>query len=557
MEQLRRNPCKARLPEKLIRGRVPEIENVKIAVFQPPYPTEANEAHADTCLRWMHARLEELKPGNQDLVLLPEYATAPGLRDRKRARGFAECTGAEFLQAVAATAQRLASLVVLSGPVCCGTRWFNRSMVFDATGEMACTYDKMHLTEEERTDLGLTPGARPTVFEHAGIRIGFATCFDLYFPEHFATLAAQGVDLVLCPSYQRSESAARICLIAQTRALDSGAYLIRSSYAMGTPEVGGHSLVATPAGELLADAGEEARVLTAEIDPSRKFIKPASHGCHVVEHRALIELHRRPASYRPHVERSKQLMASPFPRMCAHRGLSQACPENTLPAFAAALASGAHEMEFDLWPSLDGVLVVCHDESVDRTTNGKGKVSELNWEEISHLDAGIHCGDAWGGVRMPRLEQVLELTDGLIGLNIHIKGVGPDGDTIKRVCDLLNECALVDTAYLSLGTESALQVARDYAPDIPRACLVSQSDSVKSIAMAKRCSCQRIQFFRQVTKNHIHQAHEAGLICNLFWSDQPEEAMNYVRNGIDVVLTNCAHTMIAGGFNALQRSPIN
>ena len=60
-----------------------------------------------------------------------------------------------------------------------------------------------------------------------------------------------------------------------------------------------------------------------------------------------------------------------------------------------------------------------------------------------------------------------------------------------------------------------------------------------------------------MTENQVRQAHEAGLICNLFWSDQPEDAMNYVRSGIDVILTNCAHSMIAGGFNALQRSAAN
>ena len=528
---------------------------MRIALFQPPYPVEETVASAEDCLRWMRKRLDGLKPGQQDLVLLPEYASAPGLRDRQKICDFAECQGADFLQAVAESAKRLGSLVVLSGPVRCGTRWFNRSMGFDITGKIASTYDKMYLTDEERNDLGLTPGAKPTVFEHGGIRIGFATCFDLYFAEHFETLAAQRADLVLCPSYQRSESAARICLIAQTRALDSGTYLIRSSYAMGNPRIGGHSLVATPAGELLADAGEEARVLTAEIDPGRKFVKPASHGCRAVEHRSLIELHRRPAVYRPRAERTQQLIGSPFPHLCAHRGLSQVCPENTLPAFAAAMASGVHEIELDLWTSRDGVPVVCHDESVDRTTNGRGKVAELTWEDIRRLDAGIRSGEAWRGVRMPRFEEVVELNDGLVGLNIHIKGVGPDGHTIKRVCDLLTEHALTDIAYLALGTELSLRIAREYAPEIPRACLVSQNDSPKSIATAKRCACQRIQFCRQVTEEQIRQAHEAGLICNLFWSDDPGEAMQYVRNGIDVILTNCAHTMIAAGFDAVKRLP--
>ena len=82
----------------------------------------------------------------------------------------------------------------------------------------------------------------------------------------------------------------------------------------------------------------------------------------------------------------------------------------TLPAFAAAMAAGAHEIEFDLWASRDDVLVVCHDAAVDRTTDGRGKVAELTWEEIRGLDAGIRLGDAWRGVRIPRLEEVLAST---------------------------------------------------------------------------------------------------------------------------------------------------
>jgi len=529
---------------------------MRIVILQPPYPNQGTNASAEDCLRWMRTRLDQLQPGEQDLVLLPEYANAPGLNDRQLLREFAESRGADFLQAVAASAKRLHSLIVLAGPVQSGARWFNRTLVFDTMGDIAFTYDKIHLADAEKDGLGLTSGSMPAVFQHGEIRIGFATCFDIYFPEHFATLAAQRADLVLCPSYQRSESAERIRSIAQARALDSGTYLIRSSYAMAEPSIGGRSLVAAPDGTLLEDAGADACVMTADLDPKHKFMKPASHGRETVEHRALTESHRRPAIYRPRWERAKRITAAPFPRLCAHRGLSQACPENTIPAFAAAMASGAHEMEFDLWTSYDGNLVVCHDESVDRTTDGTGKVSELSWDDIRSLDAGIRSGTAWRGVRIPRLEEVLDLTDGRIGLNIHIKSEGSDSATVRRVCDLLTEHALTNSAYIALATESALRTAIEYAPEVPRACLASQNDPTVSTDVAERYACQRIQFGRNVTQEQIRRAHDLGLICNLFWSDDPEDGMAYVQNGIDVILTNCAHTMIAGGFQAFSRGRV-
>jgi glycerophosphoryl diester phosphodiesterase len=530
-------------------------ETMKVAVCQPPYPAGETVSGAEDCLHWMRTALDELKPGHHDLVLLPEYANSPGLGDRQVMRLFADHQGEAFLEAVAASAERLSSLIVLSAVTRAGSRWFNRSLVYDAHGAVAFVYDKIHLTDAERDDLGLTPGAALRVFESDGIRMSFATCFDLYFPDHFEALAALGADLVLCPSYQRSESAERIGIIAQARAHDSGTYLVRSSYAMGDTGTGGRSLVAAPDGTVLADAGKGACVIEVEIDPARKFIKPACHGRPVVEHRRLIESNRRPAARREYVERAAWLASTPFPWLCAHRGLSMACPENTLPAFAAAIAAGAHEIEFDVQASRDGVPVICHDATVDRTTDGSGAVADLAWEEIRCRDAGIHLGAAWAGVRMPRLEDVLDLVSGRIVLNVHVRD--REGGFTRLVCDLLRERALTDMAYLALGSEAALETALDYAPDIPRACLLRQDKTPELLVAAREYGCRRVQFSRQVTREEIVEAREAGHICNLFWSDDPDDAMAYVRNGIDVILTNCAHTMIAGGFATVQQCPAN
>jgi len=521
---------------------------MKITVFQPPYPTAGTPASASDCLHWMRDRLESLKPGEQELVLLPEYANAPGLEDRETVQLFAAGPGTAFVQASAATTRRLGCLVVVPALVQDGARWLNRTLVFDAQGATVARYDKLHITDAEQDDMGLAPGAAPAVVEHGGIRLGFATCFDLYFPEYFATLAARHVDIVLCPSYQRSESGERIRLIAQTRALDSGAYVVRSGYAMGSPATGGHALVAAPDGQILADAGTAPGIITVEINPRHKFIKPASHGRPPVEHRALIGAHRRPGVYPARAALADALTAAPFPRLCAHRGLSLACPENTLPAFAAAMAAGAHEIEFDVWMSRDGVPVICHDATVDRTTDGSGHVTALDWADIRRLDAGIKRGPEWAGVRMPRLEEVLDMADGRVGLNIHVLEKEWDGRLVRRVCDLLRQRALTEVAYIAGYSEEALRVARTYDPGIPLACLVSQDNPNRSLELARQYACQRIQFFRDITPDHIRRAHAAGLVCNLFWSDEPADAMNYVRMGIDVILTNCTHTMVAGGL---------
>ncbi len=244
-------------------------------------------------------------------------------------------------------------------------------------------------------------------------------------------------------------------------------------------------------------------------------------------------------------------MTDSFPHICAHRGLSLACPENTVPAFAAAVALGVHELELDLWPSRDGVPVVCHDPTVDRTTDGTGRIMDMDWEQLRALDAGIHLGEAWRGVRLPRFEQVIELLHGRTRLNIHIKNAGADGQLVRSVCDLLRLHGLVDRAYIAGDCKPVLAAAQRLGPDIERASLLVPGTPEQVVERARQFDCRRIQFSRAVTAAHTCAAHAEDIVCNLFWSDDPDEAREYVRAGVDVVLTNCADCLIEGGFGRL------
>ena len=519
---------------------------MRVVVFQPPYPAEGTAGAARSCLEWMSGHLRALSPGAADLVLLPEYANAPGLGDKDEIRRFAAVEGGAFVQEVSTQAARLDALVAVGTAAQVGERWVNQTLFLGPSGEALCEFCKPHLTGVERDRLGFAPGGLPATVVRGGVSYGFAVCFDLYFPEYFATLAARGANVVLVPSYQRSESAERIRLICRARALDAGVHLVRSSYALGSVDRGGCSLVAAPDGEILADAGGEPGLVAAEFDPLRPFSKPASHGQALVGHRELVQAARIPGLYRPRADRSRAICKSPFPWLCAHRGLSQVCPENTLPAFGAALGLGVHEIELDLWLSRDGVPVVCHDPRVDRTTDGHGVVTEMDWNEVRRLDAGVRSGEPWRGVRVPCLSEVITLVDGRAGLNIHIKDPGPDGRLVRCVCDTLIYEGLLETSYVA-GDEDVLGAARAYAPEVPRACLAGQGDPVGQVAVAERYECRRIQFSRAVTSAETRRAHDLGMICNLFWSDAPDDAREYAANGIDVLLTNAAHKLAAGG----------
>ncbi|NOY80711.1 MAG: hypothetical protein GXP31_06865 [Kiritimatiellaeota bacterium] len=523
---------------------------MQATILQPPYPSASSAALARDCQTWMLARLAELPPGKTDLIVLPEYATAPGIDAPELLFQFSATTGADFLQRLQTAAERLNAFITVGTVQRSGRRHVNRTVVFGPDATAVAVYDKTHLTAVERETLKLAPGGKPGLFPLKRWRAGLAVCFDLYFPEYFEALAAEQVDVILCPSYQRSESPERIRLICGCRALDTGAYVLRSGYAMADRSRGGASLAAGPDGRILTDAGSEPGVLTVSFDPETKFRKPASHGQAAIDHRRLIERHRRPNLYRPSPKRRRRILDSPFPRLCAHRGLSAVCPENTVPAFAAAAAlPGVHEIEFDLWLSRDGVPVVCHDPKLDRTTNGTGYVPELDWTDIRRLDAGVRRGEEWRGVRVPSLDEVIDAVDGRVGLNIHIKAPGPDNRLIHLVCDRIREYGDVETAYIA-GDGPVLEAARQYAPEIARACLAAQDRPAQQIEAALRFECRRIQFGRNATAEHIVAARDANLICNLFWSDEPDDASRWCAKGIQVVLTNAAHTLAAVGGDA-------
>jgi glycerophosphoryl diester phosphodiesterase len=105
----------------------------------------------------------------------------------------------------------------------------------------------------------------------------------------------------------------------------------------------------------------------------------------------------------------------------AHRGEHLHHPENTLPAFEEAIRVGADFIEVDVQTTADGKLVLSHDGTVDRCTNGHGKVSEMTFDQVEALDAGIKTGPEFAGTRIPTFDQALDLARGKIGIYVDVK----------------------------------------------------------------------------------------------------------------------------------------
>src|SRR5579863_5410194 len=105
----------------------------------------------------------------------------------------------------------------------------------------------------------------------------------------------------------------------------------------------------------------------------------------------------------------------------SHRGEHLERPENTVPAFIEAIRVGADFIEVDVQTTADGKLVLSHDSTVDRCTNGTGPVHNLTFEQIERLDAGVKTSREFAGTRIPTFDDVLKLAHGRIGVYVDLK----------------------------------------------------------------------------------------------------------------------------------------
>lgn len=159
-----------------------------------------------------------------------------------------------------------------------------------------------------------------------------------------------------------------------------------------------------------------------------------------------------------------------LPKVIAHRGASGYAPENTFAAMKKAHELGATWVEFDVMLTKDGEAVVIHDEDLQRTTNGRGKVSDYTLAELEKLDAGSWFAPEFSGERIPELAKMLDYLQQLhIGINLEIKPTpGQEVATAKKIADILASHWLAGLPLLiSSFSLATLEAFKKLAPNYP------------------------------------------------------------------------------------------
>ena len=520
---------------------------IKACVMQPPYALDV--ADIEKSMQWEFDALKKCDP-SLDLIVLPEASDRQArVGSREQAVAAAKKYNAPLLSACAETAKRCQATVFVNALDFTPTGERNTTFAFDRTGACVGKYDKEHLTAGEWKKFGFDESymwkwTEPKILEVDGVRYAFLTCYDFYFYENFANIARLKPDVIIGCSHQRSDPHPILETIGKFLAYNTGAYLVRASVSMGLDSpVGGGSMVVAPSGEMLGNMFSRVGTLTVEFDPHAKYLKPMGYGNPPGLHSTYIEVGRRPWKYRPAgsaiIPGSRDAAKALPKRLCAHRGFSTVAPENSLPAFGSAVALGATEIEFDLWWTKDGEIVSIHDATLDRVSNGKGKVFDHTYEELLKLDFGSKTGKHFAGLKILRFKEILAKLSCHTIMNIHMKDVGTAWDEahVKKVLRLIDAYDARGHVYFMSSCGPLQDQLARLAPDIPRCMGYAPKKDIVDEAIKHKC--QMVQLFKPYfDQSTVDRAHAAGMRVNVFWSDDPAEAKKFLDMGIDTILTN-------------------
>lgn len=227
----------------------------------------------------------------------------------------------------------------------------------------------------------------------------------------------------------------------------------------------------------------------------------------------------------------------------AHRGFSLQYPENTMTAFRKALEAGADGIEMDARLTQDGQIVIMHDPTIDRTTNGKGKVRDMLLQEILGLDAGIKKGVVFENERVPMLEQVFAELGGKLLLNIELCNYdeGDNRQLANQTVELIEKYKLVDSVIISSFRFNNLVYVKDKNPGISCGLLAKQGlmGLFARNLLNHSVSVDALHpYYTDVNAGLIRKEQQCGRKVRAWTVNAPQDIRQLYELGVDAIFTD-------------------
>ena len=227
----------------------------------------------------------------------------------------------------------------------------------------------------------------------------------------------------------------------------------------------------------------------------------------------------------------------------AHRGFSSQYPENTMTAFHKALEAHADGIEMDARLTADGHIVIMHDATVDRTTNGKGKVRDLTLAELRGLDAGIKKGMVFENERVPMLEEVFANFGGKLLLNIELCNYDEldEPKLAYETVELIEKYDLVDSVIISSFRFNNLVYVKDKNPGI--SCGLLAHKGIKGLfarsLLNHSVSVDALHpYYTDVNSGLIHREQQCGRKVRVWTVNDSQDIRNLYELGVDAIFTD-------------------
>jgi glycerophosphoryl diester phosphodiesterase len=222
-----------------------------------------------------------------------------------------------------------------------------------------------------------------------------------------------------------------------------------------------------------------------------------------------------------------------FVHVCGHRGYSLVAPENSLSALEAAKEAGATTCEIDIVLTKDEEIVVCHDLSLERISNGQGLISNTTLEQIRKLDGGSWFREEFAGEPIPTLQETLEYARGNLGLVIEIKERQRVDKLIEKLRELLEETSMLEDVIIISFDHPVLMLVKKRIQNV-RTEGITHARHVHPVRLARDANLDSLSI--EVEMFHPDDAkilHEAGIAirCHL---PRPDELAFYKSLGLDI-----------------------
>lgn len=234
-----------------------------------------------------------------------------------------------------------------------------------------------------------------------------------------------------------------------------------------------------------------------------------------------------------------------MPLVLAHRGANKVAPQNTIPAFKKAIEFLSDGLETDVHLSKDGHIVICHNYTIDETSNGIGRVDEMTLSRLKEFDFGSYFSEEFKGVSLPTLPELLDLTKDMSLINIEIKPPKKDCDLVKKVVEAIHEYGIVGNSIVSCFDPECIRQVKEIDKNVKTGLLYEDDtlgNEIISFGVAKYCKQLNADAAhphrKLITQQDVIELHELGMKVNPWTVNKEEEIIRLTKWGCDALISD-------------------